>query len=191
MARDQQTTGVAHDEASMRRLYGEGAQFSYVGRFTLVHLDDPGEEEMARRVAEFKPEDFLEPDCPLCAMALAEGGHIVYDGYDDKDSVDPVTDLAVALDGLQTAIGDLTAIAAGLPEPLAGRYATTVAALPGRLRELLFDEETSTPIVGVTESIDACRAVVADVVATEVGAEAPGGAVLDALTELAACWDRI
>ena len=66
-------------ERGLRRAYGETAVFSHVGNFTLVHLDSPTPEVIARRVAEFNPNDLIDDDCPLCQMVLTRGGQIVYD----------------------------------------------------------------------------------------------------------------
>ena len=67
------------NEESLRDLFGDDVEISRVGRFNLVHLDDPGPEEIARRVAEFDPNDLFEDDCPLCNMLREQGGNVVYD----------------------------------------------------------------------------------------------------------------
>lgn len=52
--------------------YGDTAVFSQVGRFTLVHLDSPTPELVAKREAQFNPESFFFNDCELCLSALAK-----------------------------------------------------------------------------------------------------------------------
>ena len=113
------------DEA-LRRVYGEHALFSRVGSFTLVHLDSPTPEEVARRVAEFDPDEFFFDDCPLCVSAKAEGGHIVFDG---PECADPLRD-GEAARAFESGLADLAAAAeafaedvgAAAPEELASRY---------------------------------------------------------------------
>lgn len=63
----------------LRKVFGEDAIISRVGKFNLIHLDNPGPEEVARRVEEFKPEDLFDDDCPLCKLLRDEGGNVVYD----------------------------------------------------------------------------------------------------------------
>ena len=53
-------------EDALRRVYGDDAVFSRVGVFTLVHLDSPTPEIIARRTSEFDPREFFVDDCPLC-----------------------------------------------------------------------------------------------------------------------------
>ena len=62
----------------LRRVYGEDALFTRAGVFTLVHLDAPTAEVMARRTAEFSPDEFFVDDCPLCQASRTHGGHIVF-----------------------------------------------------------------------------------------------------------------
>lgn len=64
-------------EEQMRRIYGEDAVISRVGKFNLIHLDNPGPEEVEKRVAEFDPRDLYEDDCPLCRMLREEGGDVI------------------------------------------------------------------------------------------------------------------
>ena len=70
------STAPESDEA-LRRVYGEEALFSRIGRFTLVHLDSPTPEQLRKREVEFNPDDFFFDDCPLCVSAKEAGGHIV------------------------------------------------------------------------------------------------------------------
>jgi hypothetical protein len=60
-------------------LYGDQALVTRVGRYNLVHLDNPSPEEIERRVAEFDPNDLFEDDCPLCRMLRDEPCDVVYD----------------------------------------------------------------------------------------------------------------
>ena len=143
---------------ALRRVYGEKAQFSRVGAFTLVHLDEPEPEEMARREAEFDPDDFFFDDCPLCVAAKAEGGHIVFDGSDDDplrstsyEPPDPSRDgssPAVAFDlalvevaSTADALGEL--VQEACPEDLVARYDAEVATIHERFVETLWAEEST------------------------------------------------
>lgn len=93
-------------DSDLRRIYGEHAQFSRIGAFTLVHLDSPSDSVIAQRVAEFDADDFFFDDCPLCVAAKADGGHIVFDGTegdDTEDSQDGYTALLVG-DGVTVRI---------------------------------------------------------------------------------------
>jgi hypothetical protein len=75
---------------SLRRVYGDTAVFSHVGNFTLVHLDNPTREQVERRTAEFRPDDFFLDDCPLCCQAKQEGGHVVFDADVDVSNGEDV-----------------------------------------------------------------------------------------------------
>lgn len=80
-------TDAFESDDALRRVYGDDATFSRVGPFTLVHLDAPSPELVARRMAEFDPREFFVDDCPLCQAARSDGGHVVFDGrpFDDAD----------------------------------------------------------------------------------------------------------
>jgi hypothetical protein len=82
-------------DEDLKRRYGERARISRLGRYTLIHLDSPPEAEIAKRVAEFDPANFFYDDCPLCALAMSEGGHVVYDGEKTYD-FPPAGDLLTA-----------------------------------------------------------------------------------------------
>lgn len=70
--------GSRSDE-ELKRLYGEEAIVTRLGKYNLIHLDNPDPEEIERRIAEFDPNDLYEDDCPLCQMLREEGGEVVYD----------------------------------------------------------------------------------------------------------------
>ena len=72
----------------LRRVYGDEAIFTRAGLFLLVHLDAPTAELVAKRTAEFSPDDYFEDDCPLCQASRSQGGHIVFAGSDDDACVD-------------------------------------------------------------------------------------------------------
>ncbi len=57
------------DEA--RALYGDDVIVSRKGDFALVHLDQPDERLVRQRTEEFDPDDYFDPDCPLCDMFRA------------------------------------------------------------------------------------------------------------------------
>lgn len=78
-----QTVHRESDE-SLRRVYGEDAVFTRVGKFTLVHLDSPTEETIAKRTSEFDPDEYFIDGCPLCEQAKTAGGHVVFDGEADE-----------------------------------------------------------------------------------------------------------
>ena len=67
------------NDDELRMIFGEDAQVTRVGKFNLIHLDNPDPAELARRIAEFDPEEILEDDCPLCRMLREQGGNVVYD----------------------------------------------------------------------------------------------------------------
>ncbi|HSR69929.1 MAG TPA: hypothetical protein VLU25_18520 [Acidobacteriota bacterium] len=63
----------------------EEAVFTPVGIFRLVHLDSPDADTIARRVADFDPQEFFSLDCPLCRKILEEGGDVVYNGSEVEE----------------------------------------------------------------------------------------------------------
>jgi hypothetical protein len=149
---------VGESDDALRRVYGEKAQFSRVGSFTLVHLDEPSPEEILRRETEFDPDDFFFDDCPLCVAAKAEGGHIVFDGSDDDplrsttyepagpkgDGPSPAVSFDLALVEVASAaeaLGEL--VREACPEELISRYEAEVAVLHERFVETLWAEEST------------------------------------------------
>lgn len=71
-------------DEELKQIFGHSAIVSRVGNFNLIHLDNPGPEEVERRVAEFSPDSLFEDDCPLCRMMKEQGGSVVYDNYEDE-----------------------------------------------------------------------------------------------------------
>lgn len=88
-----QTVHQESDE-SLRRVYGDDAVFSRVGKFTLVHLDSPTEETIAKRTGEFQPDEYFIDGCPLCEQAKAAGGHVVFDCEADETEPSDADDRA-------------------------------------------------------------------------------------------------
>lgn len=66
-------------ERELKQTFGDDVVITRVGRFSLVHLDHPSEDEVARRISEFNPDEYFDDDCPLCRMMREEGGSIVFD----------------------------------------------------------------------------------------------------------------
>lgn len=149
-------------EDSLRRVYGDDAVFSRVGVFTLVHLDSPTPETIARRTSEFDPGEFFVDDCPLCQASRSHGGHIVFsdpNGDEDDDECEegaalapvyaatplkaPAVELLRALDRLDVAADELVCEL----EPIASadllkRTIEDVGFLHDRFVESMWAEET-------------------------------------------------
>lgn len=149
-------------EDALRRVYGDDAVFSRVGVFTLVHLDSPTPEIIARRTSEFDPREFFVDDCPLCQASRSHGGHIVFSGPHDEDSDDgeasddvfapvyaatplkaPAVELLRALDRLDVAADELVCEL----EPIASagllkRAIEDIGFLHDRFVESMWAEET-------------------------------------------------
>lgn len=70
---------TCRDDDEIKMIFGEKAQVTRIGKFNLIHLDDPDPIELARRIEEFDPEEIFEDDCPLCRMLREQGGNVVYD----------------------------------------------------------------------------------------------------------------
>jgi hypothetical protein len=86
-------TVQSESDDALRRVYGDDATFSRVGAFTLVHLDGPSGDEIAKRVREFDPNEFFFDDCVLCQQAKATGGHIVFDSNLDDEALEGSADV--------------------------------------------------------------------------------------------------
>lgn len=63
----------------LKRMFGRNAVVSRIGKFNLIHLDNPSPEEEARRVRHFNPDSLFEDDCPICTMMKKRGGNVIYD----------------------------------------------------------------------------------------------------------------
>jgi hypothetical protein len=70
---------TCRDDDEIKMIFGEKARVTRIGKFNLIHLDDPDPTELARRIEEFDPEEIFEDDCPLCQMLREQGGNVVYD----------------------------------------------------------------------------------------------------------------
>jgi hypothetical protein len=183
--------GTESDEA-LRRVYGEHALFSRVGTFTLVHLDSPSPEDIARRVAEFDPDEFFFDDCPLCQSARAEGGHVVFDGPEPED---PLRD-GPASDAFERGLAELAASAdafgelltGAVPDEVAARYREDVEALHDRLVETLWSQESTGRVQAFELQFARAMTTLAEVRATAPGIGERAFAVERALDELASVW---
>lgn len=147
---------------ALRRVYGDDAVFTRVGVFTLVHLDSPTPETIARRSNEFDPREFFVDDCPLCQASRDHGGHIVFS--DPKDEEDegcddgapvlgpsfavtplkaPAVELLQALDRLDIAADELVCDLEPLAEAdLLKRVIEDIGFLHDRFVESMWAEET-------------------------------------------------
>lgn len=66
----------------LKRAYGEDAIFTRVGKYTLVHLDNPSEEQIKERIEKAKNgeyDDDFDDDCPLCQAMKDQPCEIVFD----------------------------------------------------------------------------------------------------------------
>ena len=66
-------------EKELKKMFGREAVISRIGKFNLIHLDNPSPEEEARRINNFNPDDIFEDDCPICSMLKKKGGNVIYD----------------------------------------------------------------------------------------------------------------
>ena len=64
---------------NLKRMFGKDAVVSRIGKFNLIHLDNPSPQEKARRVKNFNPDNLFEDDCPICSMLKKQGGNVIYD----------------------------------------------------------------------------------------------------------------
>jgi hypothetical protein len=204
------------DEA-LKKVYGNDAVISRVGRFTLIHLDRPTPETVHSRDTEFDPADFFFDDCPLCSMAKEEGGHIIFDAQDEAipthaarpgndpsdrlreqysldgdEELSPAAAFDLALVELLGATEDFgEKLEVTVPEPLAERYFEDVEGLHGRLVEVLWSEES-------TRRVESFEILVARATATldtlcdavpELAAEAV--TVRNAIDAIASTWRKL
>lgn len=179
-------------DETLKRVYGEGATFSRVGPFTLVHLDSPAEAEIVRRVAEFDPNEFFFDHCPLCESAKASGGHIVFDGPEEAD---PLRD-GVPSAAFDRALEELGAVAASfgsdivevVPESLVGRYDEDVAALHDRFVETLWAEESTARVEAFERQLARALTTVAEICTEAPALTVRARPLEDALEGVAAVW---
>lgn len=75
-------TDGPESEESLRQRYGNNIKISRVGKFNLVHLDNPDEETMRKREQEFDPSDYFDDDCPICQEVRMHRGNIIFGGDD-------------------------------------------------------------------------------------------------------------
>ncbi len=75
-------------EESLRKRYGNNIKISRVGKFNLIHLDNPDEETVKKREKEFDTSDYFDNDCPLCQEAKKHGGDIIFDENNDLEEVE-------------------------------------------------------------------------------------------------------
>jgi hypothetical protein len=208
--------GDGESDDALRRVYGPNVVISRVGKFTLVHLDSPTPEVVARRETEFDPAEFFFDECPLCEIARQEGGHIVYDAVPEADQSDAEEDVlgeplsppywlkgtgdaASSPAAFNQALGNLLSAAEefakaaerrGLGD-LAARYDEDVVGLHDRLIEVLWSEESSRRVELFEVQIARAREVVDEVCALEPDLEQKAAGVRGALDEVAVAWKKL
>ena len=69
-------------DEEIRRRYGDEAVISRRRGVVLVHLDHPDQALVNERTEEFDPDEFFEPECPLCQLQRSQGV-VVFDDYGD------------------------------------------------------------------------------------------------------------
>jgi hypothetical protein len=212
-------TGAETDDA-IRRIYGPNAVISRVEKFTLVHLDSPSPETVAKREAEFDPGEFFFDDCPICQMAKQEGGHIVYDaeaedesseGWDEEEEptesqpsspyrlmqtteveVSPTASFNLALANLFAAAEKFgLAFESRASGALEERYREDVWELHDQLVEVLWAEESARRVVGFEGLIARARATVAEVCRLAPDLATDSQSLVDALDNVAAAWRNL
>ncbi len=70
---------MQQSERDLKKMFGKDAVISRIGKFNLIHLDNPSPKEEARRIKHFDPDIFFEDDCPICSMLKKKGGNVIYD----------------------------------------------------------------------------------------------------------------
>ena len=188
--------GQTESDEALRRVYGQEAVFSRVGGFTLVHLDQPSEDEIKRRINEFNPDEFFFDDCPLCQSAKAEGGHVVFDGperddplRDSSGSDSPAEAFERALAGLAVEAEVFTPILeAAVPEDLARRYRDDVAELHDRLVETLWSQDRDARIETFERQLARALTTLEAVQTVAPALAEPAKSVEVALAVIAAVW---
>ena len=70
---------LARNDAQLRELYGSHILTSRPDPdTTMIHLDNPDQEEIEKRVREFNRDSLFEDNCPICQMIRAEHCEVVY-----------------------------------------------------------------------------------------------------------------
>ena len=69
-------------DEEVRRRYGDKAVISRRCGMVLVHLDHPDQDLVNERTEDFDPDEFFEPECPLCQLQRSQGV-VVFDNYGD------------------------------------------------------------------------------------------------------------
>ena len=76
------------DEAAYRRMYGNHVRISRLGKITVIHLDNPSEKTVRKRVEEAIREEMageaFEDDCPLCQELKDSPYEVVYGDCGDR-----------------------------------------------------------------------------------------------------------
>lgn len=184
-------------EEPLRRMYGPQAVFSKVGDFTLVHLDRPSEELIAKRVREFDPGEFFYDDCPLCQMAMRDGGHVVFDGDDifddaDLDEPGPVGAFAGAVAALAVeASGFADRFGGAVSDELERRYFDDVHGLSDRIVEVLWGEESERRVELFDDLVTRARATVDEVCAVAPALAADSVGLRHALGRVVTTWTAL
>ena len=71
--------------SNVKIVYGQNAITTQVGKIRIVHLDNPTEQMIKKRIEEVIAEeisgDAFEACCPLCRQIKNEPYDVVYDGF--------------------------------------------------------------------------------------------------------------
>lgn len=186
---------VESDE-SLRSIYGESALFSRVGSFTLVHLDRPSADEIARRNAEFDPNEFFFDDCPLCISARESGGHIVFDATDSLENSDGDDAASFLLDRALNAFSRTAEVLGNrlgpdFPPRLAERYFEDVEMLNERFVDALGEAESVHHIEAFEQQMERAARTLVEVAAAEPALARDVESVQNELDRLSTVWRDI
>lgn len=66
----------------VHKVFGEEVVWERKGSFCFVHLDSPKAQVRRKRVDEFTPTGFFDPECPHCRPFIEQGALMVYTGSD-------------------------------------------------------------------------------------------------------------
>ena len=75
----------------LRARYGRDVPITRRRGFWLVHLDDAPPDVVIERTRTFDPDDYFEPDCPLCEIQRAKR-LVVFDGGETDEAEEIVLD---------------------------------------------------------------------------------------------------